>query len=180
MRTRLDYSRCTKQLSPPLCHFSEEIQLCEVTGVKFHWWWLIQKIEKVRLAYHSWCLGLQECGFLDGKILHRLQYIQLQACALKPDDMKYIGKRGGRTHSIPNAIWKYYAQLTSFSLKCSITWLHENQFCSAVWAVKLGLERAGLYAQLCHKQTHTADVTPAPAVSRISQEEGFSSSQGCP
>lgn len=102
-----------------------------------------------------------------------MSYTVLWACALKPDDMECIGKRGGRTYSIPNSIWKYYAQLTSFSLQCSITWLHEGQFCSAIWAVKLGLERAGLYAQLCHKQAHIAAVTPAPAVSRICQEEGF-------
>lgn len=94
--------------------------------------------------------------------------------------MKCFGKRGVRTYFIPNSIWKYYAQLTSFSLQCSITWLHEDQFCSAIWVVKLGLERAGLYAQLCHKQTHRAAVTPALAVSRISQEKGFSCSQGYP
>lgn len=108
-----------------------------------------------------------------------MSYTELQACALKPDDTKCIGKRGGRTYLILNSIWKYHAQLTSFSLQCSITWLHEDQFCSAIWAVKLGLERAGLYAQLCHKQSHIAAVIPAPAVSRISQER-FSSSQGCP
>lgn len=141
-------------------------QHCEVAGELNFTHWVNWENETCTLFIIS---AICKSGLLDGKAPHRFQCksdLELKTCGLNPDAMKYIGERSGRELiSFRTLMWKYYAQLTWFSLRCSITWLHEDHF-----ALLFGLWKwvsRELDCKLCHKKTYVAGVTPAPAVSRV-------------
>lgn len=118
-------------------------------------------------------------GFLDGKILHRLQWYsdlcRAQSMWLKTRGHEVPWGEGWENLFNSKLYMKILCTINSiFSAMFNymVTW---RPFCSAVWAMKLCLKRAGLHAQLCHKQNCIAAVMPAPAVSRVGWGEDFSS-----